>query len=58
MWSEWLEATLERTASTEDSALRDSLRRVQFLLIHDIIDDLVDDNPATMRDEPANETVD
>ena len=59
MWSEWLETTLQRAAEAEGPDLRDSLRRVQFLLIHDIIDDGVAEEPALLaRAETADETVD
>ena len=59
MWSQWLETTLERTADAEGPPLRDSLRRVQFLLIHDIIDDVVGDEPVVAAaDDTADETVD
>jgi len=59
MWSEWLETTLRRAARAESSSLRDSLRRVHFLLIHDIIEDEIADEPALAEsDETAGETVD
>ncbi len=56
MWSEWLETTLRRAADGQSSpAMRDSLRRVQFLWIHDVIDD---DSAEHRTRETADETVD
>ncbi len=56
MWSEWLETTLRRAADDQpSSAMRDSLRRVQFLLIHDIIADDFVEHPTT---DAPEETVD